>query len=110
MTLYVIVSISVILNGFLIWYLVKLLRKFLFISETLADLYLTSRAFQIFAKSMYSMDTYHGEPMIQELIVRMKEVNLEIENFRDVFEYALDTEIEEEFDAAEEEASQEQEH
>jgi|TARA_Y100000296_G_C5117036_1_gene228310 hypothetical protein len=59
---------------------------------------------------MYSMDTYHGEPMIQELIVRMKEVNLEIENFREVFEYALDTEIEEEFDAAEEEASQEQEH
>jgi|TARA_Y100000310_G_C20562676_1_gene753845 hypothetical protein len=56
------------------------------------------------------MDTYHGEPMIQELIVRMKEVNLEIENFREVFEYALDTEIEEEFDAAEEEASQEQEH
>jgi len=110
MTLYVIVSISVILNGFLIWYLVKLLRKFLFISETIADLYLTARAFQIFAKSMYSMDTYNGEPMIQELIVRMKEVNLEIENFRDVFEHALDTEIEEEFDATEEEASQEQEH
>ena len=107
MTLYVIVSISAILNGLLVWYLIKLLRKFLFISETIADLYLTARAFQIFAKSMYSMDTYHGEPMIQELIVRMKEVNLEIENFRDVFEYALDTEIEEELNAAEEEASQE---
>ena len=107
MTLYVIVSISAILNGFLVWYLIKLLRKFLFISETIADLYLTARAFQIFAKSMYSMDTYHGEPMIQELIVRMKEVNLEIENFRDVFEYALDTEIEEELNAVEEEASQE---
>ena len=110
MTLNIIVSISVILNGFLICYVVKLLRKFLFISETIADLYLTSRAFQIFAKSMYSMDTYHGEPMIQELIERMKEVNLEIENFRDVFEYTLDTEMEEEFDAAEEEATQEQEH
>tara|TARA_Y100000034_G_scaffold7157_1_gene7948 strand:+ start:1826 stop:2152 length:327 start_codon:yes stop_codon:yes gene_type:complete len=107
MILYVIVSISAILNGLLVWYLIKLLRKFLFISETIADLYLTARAFQVFAKSMYSMDTYHGEPMIQELIVRMKEVNLEIENFRDVFEYALDTEIEEELNAAEEEASQE---
>ncbi len=106
MTWYVIVSISAILNGLLVWYLIKLLRKFLFISETIADLYLTARAFQVFAKSMYSMDTYHGEPMIQELIVRMKEVNLEIENFRDVFEYALDTEIEEELNAAEEEASQ----
>ena len=106
MTLYVIVSISAILNGLLVWYLIKLLRKFLFISETIADLYLTARAFQVFAKSMYSMYTYHGEPMIQELIVRMKEVNLEIENFRDVFEYALDTEIEEELNAAEEEASQ----
>ena len=58
--LYLLVGVSVVLNGALIWYIIRLLRKFVFISENLADLYLITRAFQVFAKNMYSMDTYHG--------------------------------------------------
>lgn len=48
------------------------------------------------------MDSYHGEPMIQELIGRVREVSDEIEDFRDVFAIALDEEMEEELNAAEE--------
>ena len=96
--------ISIGLNIFLSWYLLRLLGKFYFISETIADLYLTTKAFQVFIKSLYSMDTYHGEPMIQELIYRIKEVTEEIEEFREVFEPTLDEELEEELNAAEEEA------
>ena len=102
---YLIITFSLIVNLLLAWYVIKLLRKFLFVSETIADLYLTAKAFQIFALSMYGMDSYHGEPMIQELIAKIKEVTDEIENFRDVFEYTLDEEIEEELNAAEEEAT-----
>ena len=52
------------------------------------------------------MDSYHGEPMIQELISRLREVGEEIELFRSVFEHSLDEEMEEELNAteAEEEA------
>ncbi len=105
MTLYITISASIVLNILLFWYVVRLLRKFLFISETISDLYLTTKAFQVFARSLYSMDTYHGEPMIQELVFKTKEVIEEVENFRDIFEYTLDEEIEEELNAAEEEAS-----
>ena len=104
MVLYSILSVSVILNLFLLWYVTRVLRKFLFISENLADLYFTTKSFQIFVKNMYSMETYHGEPMIQELVNRMKEVNEEVENFREIFEYSLDEELEEELNAAEEDA------
>ena len=104
---YLLLAGSVILNATLIWYITRLLRKFMFVSENLADLYLIARAFQIFTKNMYSMDTYHGEPMIQELIFRMKEVNSEIENFREIFEHALDPILEEELDAAEEKEEEE---
>ena len=41
--------------------------------------------------------------MIQELIFRMKEVNEEINTFREIFEYSLDEVLEEELNAAEEE-------
>ena len=103
MTLYLILGASLILNLFLAWYLAQVLRKLFFISEHISDIFLTTKAFQIFVKSMYSMDSYHGEPMIEELITRIKEVDEEIEEFREIFEYTLDTELEEELNAAQEE-------
>jgi len=84
------------------WYIAKILKKFLFVSQNLSDLYLTTKAFQVFVKSLYSMDSYNGEPMIQELVHRIREVGEEMELFRDIFEYTLDDEMEEELVAAEE--------
>ena len=70
----------------------------MFISENLSDLFLVTKAFQVFVGNLYSMDSYHGEPMIQELIFRVKQVSEEIEVFRDTFEYTLDEELEDELD------------
>ena len=100
---YVVLLASIVLNVGLLWYLTRLLKKFYFVSETLADLYLTARAFQVFVANMYSMDSYHGEPMIQELMLRIKDVVEEVDNFRDVFQYSLDEVLEEELNASEEE-------
>jgi hypothetical protein len=49
------------------------------------------------------MQNYNGEPMIQELISRLREVTEEIEIFRDVFEYSLDQQMEDELNATDEE-------
>jgi len=106
MVIYLTLTVSLIANILLIWYVVGLLRKFIFISESLGDLFLTTKAFQVFIKSLYSMDTYRGEPMIQELITRIQEVSEEIEIFREVFEYSLDEEMEEELRAVEEETQE----
>mgnify|MGYP003677816254 CR=1 FL=1 len=100
MGIYIYLIGSSLLNLFLLWYVVKILRKFIFISETYSDL---TKAFQVFVRSLYSMDSYHGEPMVQELILRIKEVVDEIDNFRDIFEHTLDIELEEELDQALEE-------
>ena len=107
MTLYLIISASVLVNLLLMWYIVGLLRKFMFVSESIGDLYLTIKAFQIFVKGMYSMDAYHGEPMIQELITRLREVSEEVELFRSVFEHSLDQELEDELNAREAEDEEE---
>tara|TARA_Y100001970_G_C13717968_1_gene595170 strand:- start:102 stop:278 length:177 start_codon:yes stop_codon:yes gene_type:complete len=49
------------------------------------------------------MNSYHGEPMIEELMHRTKSITEEIEIFREVFEYTLDIELEEELNDIEEE-------
>ena len=102
MTLYIVIGLSLLVNVLLLWYLSRLLRKFYFISENLSDLFLTTKAFRVFVKGVYGMDSYHGEPIIQELVYRIRQVTDEIDNFRDIFEYTLDEEMEEELDAAEE--------
>ena len=107
MWLYIFIGASAILNCLLAWYVVKLLRKFLFISQNLSDLFLTTKAFQIFVTDMYSMDSYHGEPVIENLVLRIREVSEEIEQFRDIFQYTLDEELEEELDGTTEEEEEE---
>ena len=39
MEIYVFLALSVVINGLLLWYITRLLRKFVFISENLADLF-----------------------------------------------------------------------
>ena len=78
MFIYILLIISLITNALLIWYISRLLRKFIFISDNMSDLFLTTKAFHVFVKDMYSMDSFHGEPIVQELVLRIKEVNEEI--------------------------------
>ncbi len=99
--------ISVVLNIFLIWYVIRLVRKLLYISDNFADLFLTFRSFEAFVKSIYKMEILYGEPVIQDLIGRTKIVIEEIEVFRDVFEYTLDEELEEEINDIAKEAEEE---
>jgi len=100
MFIYIALVTSLITNALLAWYAVRILQKFVFISDNMSDLFLTVKAFQVFVKDMYSMDSYHGEPIIQELVLRIREVNDEISNFREIFEYTIDEEIEQELEEA----------
>ena len=107
MTITMVALVSVLLNLFLGWYTVRLVRKFLYISENFSDLFLTFKSFEAFVKSIYKMDILYGEPVIQDLIGRTKIVIEEIEVFRDVFEYTLDEELEEEINDIAKEAEEE---
>ena len=100
MFIYISLIILLAVNLLLGWYISRLLQKLMFISENLSDLFLTTKAFQVFVKQMYSMDSFHGEPIIQELISRVREVNEEISNFREIFEYTIDDELEQELEEA----------
>ena len=107
-TLHLFLIMSVLLNAGLIWYAVRILRKLVFISENLSDLFLTTKAFQVFITSLFGMENYHGEPMIEELLFKIRQVNEEIDMFREIFQYTLDEELEEELNAAAEEKIEEE--
>ncbi len=100
MFIHTVLIISLVINVLLGWYISRILQKFVFISDNMSDLFLTTKAFHVFVKNMYSMDSFHGEPIIQELVLRIKEVNEEMSNFREIFEYTIDAELEQELEEA----------
>ena len=84
--------LSVILNILLAWYVFKVLAKLLYTSDNLGDLYAVFRMYEDFVSSMYGMDMFYGEPIIQELVIKTKFVREELEKFEEI--YGLTTDIE----------------
>ena len=63
----------------------------------MGDLYVVFRMYEGFVSSMYGMDMFYGEPIIQELLIKTKFVREELEKFEDVYNLTTDIEaIEEE--------------
>ena len=100
MLLYGTLIFSLLINILLGWYVTRLLKKFMYISANMADLYLITKAFNVFVSDLYSMDSFHGEPMIEEMVTRIREVSEEMEAFRSIFEYTLDEEVDNELEEA----------
>jgi len=88
--------LSVVLNILLAWYVYKVLAKLLYTSDNLGDLYVVFRMYEGFVSSMYGMDMFYGEPIIQELLIKTKFVREELEKFEDVYNLTTDIEVIEE--------------
>ena len=77
--------ISAVLNIFLFWYVIKILSKLLYTSDNLGDLYIALRMYEEYSTSLYQMEMFYGEPVIQELIAKTKLMIEEIKRFEDIY-------------------------
>ena len=85
------IAILLLIIGFLImvWYLRKLLTKFLFISQNLRDLVDMVENYQKQLKQLYAMETYHGDETIKYLLEHTNdliEILRDYENVYDIVE------------------------
>lgn len=96
MWLIITLCFSLLLNIFLIWYVSKILGKLLYTSDNLGDLYVAFRIFEGFTTSMYNMEMFYGEPIMEELIAKTKLVCEEIEIFEEIYGLTTDLEMIEE--------------
>ena len=86
-------AISLAINGCLVWYIIQILRKLLYTSDNIGDLYIVCRTYESFIQQIYEMDMFYGEPVLEELIQRTKLVRTEIEKFQEIYELTTDIEI-----------------
>jgi len=103
-TMIILLIISVILNVLLVWYILKVLKKLLFISNNIADLLYAINGFSDRLKDVHEMEMFYGEPILQNLIKHSREVIDHIQNYSEIYELASeDIETEEEKEEEEEE-------
>ena len=76
---------SVILNIALIWYILYLLRKLLFVSDNIDDLLESVSQFADHLKNIYNLETFYGEPVLEKLVAHSKDVLDKIEEHHEAY-------------------------
>ena len=93
-------TISIIINIFLIWYSTMMIKKLWFVSDNIGDLLETLEDFSKHIEQVYEMELFYGDPTLDGLLKHSQEIVREIESYREIYNIAND---EVEFDETEEE-------
>ena len=86
----IILVFSIAINIVLGWYIFKLLRKFLFLSDNIDDLFDQLDGYTLHLENVHSLETFYGEPVLQNLMNHSKEVVDYVDDFRNDFDDTKD--------------------
>ncbi len=86
----IILTLSIAINIVLGWYLFRLLKRFLFLSDNLDDLFDQLDGYTLHIENVHSLETFYGEPVLQNLMNHSKEVVDYVDDFRNDFDDTKD--------------------
>ena len=96
-----------VIVGLLLWYISKTLKKLLFVSDNIGELIVSVNKYMEILEWINSLEVYHGDETIQNLMEETAILLSEVERFEGV--YGLTTSIEEAEEEQEEVEEQEEE-
>ena len=96
-----ILVLSLVINVFFVWYVVKLLKKLLYVSDNIGGLVEDLSTYAEHVENVYSMETYYGDPTIELLLKYSKDLVQEIKTYEEIYELMAGQETEEELEAEE---------
>ena len=98
----ILLGISIIINGFAVWYIRELLVRFRFYSENTGQLFINLQEYTDHLERVNQMEVYFGDPTIQGLLEHSRDVTVTVAEYLDIFSLE-----EEDLDAQEEEEEKE---
>lgn len=87
----VILFLSIAINALLGWYMVRLLKRFLFLSDNLDDLFERIDGYTLHIENVHGLETFYGEPVLQNLMNHSKDIAEYVDDFRNIFDDTKDT-------------------
>ena len=98
----IILILSAILNGILIWYIVQLLKRFLNFQAQLDEFVERIQEYEVHVDAVYSMERFYGDSTLSELLKHSKDMAAQCESFKvfylnnEEYEYEEESEDEDE--------------
>ena len=98
----IILGVSILVNGFLMWYVVKLIKKFLHVSEELENLFILLEEYAEHVDKVYNLERFYGDTTLEHLMRHSKLMAETAKNFRAVYDINYDLEEDDEYEEKEE--------
>jgi len=77
--------ISFLLNIFVIWYIVRLMRELLEITSSLEELYLEIQSFSKHIEKVYNLEMFYGDETLQNLLLHARALTEEFTRYDYLF-------------------------
>ena len=87
-----VLAISIIVNCFAFWYIRKVVDKFTFISENLADLVMVVENYKEHLKQVYKMEMFYGDETLEYLMSHTRSLLVILVDYDDIYKISLPTE------------------
>ena len=81
MTLYICLTISILVNCVMGWYMYKLLRNLVDVTEEFDNISVNMTNFSNHLKTVYDKETYYGDKTLEALVDHMKVVDESINSY-----------------------------
>ena len=88
--------VSIVANILGVWYMRRLLSKFVFISQNLGDLVSLVMNYKSHLQSIYKLEQYYGDEDIRFLISHTNSLLEMLEDYEDIYSISIPLEIDEE--------------
>jgi len=86
----VFLGLSILLNGFLIWYIIKLIKKFLNISEELEDFFVLLEEYSEHVDIVYNLERFYGDTTLESLLRHSRSISEQAKDFRAIYDVNYD--------------------
>jgi len=97
----ILLGVSILINGFLIWYVVKLIKKFLNISEELENLFILLEEYSEHVEVVYKLERFYGDTTLENLMKHSKTIAETSKDFRAIYDVNYDLEEDDEHEEEE---------
>ncbi len=88
--LILIMSISILLNGFCIWYIKTAVKKLWFVSENIGGLLDELEQYRDHLSTVNAMETYYGDAIIENLMRHTKDMLKRVSSYHEIYSLTHD--------------------
>ena len=91
-------SLSVLINLFLIWYIVQLLKRLLALSDNMDDFLELLNEYEDHIDIVYNLERFYGDSTLESLLQHSKSIVEEVKQIKRLYDPNYDEEGEEEIE------------